>query len=1661
MPSNKYYEDIETLDGTLEQTREVRERLLIDKNTGEVVNTSNMTAEQLTDMYKKEDARSLSSAFTKIFSKVINHEDTQQYIVDNKASILDFIFINGQSLEKYFGKEKYDALKKSDYGKSILKAEVMRALTDPKTIVGYASTKVDEASNTVSLDLDNIEYIVDPKLSKKAAKQSKKYANLKNFKEYKLAQLKNGNVSTNLSDANYMELYAGELRMLAIDGFIPDDRIISHKKLLEECDPQLPSEAGIKVVDTIFGAKPVFITEFSGEADGTNGIYSDTSFKFYENDLDSGSFDNHEFAILAYLSACNRDAIKDEPITGVKDEDISPEMRMMIKANMWTSDVRQKGVGFPRISFAENHYRGYIQPAREATVGFITEYDKKNIDGLANNMTKGIKLILRCVVVSMDFWDPNGDVAFNLQVLDNIKPILEKRPDLKAKVMDSLSDQEKEELEVLGKLHEVFKKAQIAKGKLAKHDSNEQQLSPQEREACLLDVANFAYYSNLWAEANEAFQTSPGYLLNVGNVSNLMKEAKKANDASKYQKANFLSQIYQFENEKLAPEIVEAMKHPEVNVNPGADMAAALNEFENYFYSQFNVFLKVVDAEKNKTINSSNILQHQRDKASCQYKLKEFLKLFGRAVPTQNASAINDLYKKIAKAKGLPDISILLYDSADTKFSKIEFTAEKVEGLKEFFGIVFKEMHSNPRNFKGLSGLTTTIKTPVERSFEERVELPKEIKTQINNLKKGANEEDKATLDEVAKSLSVLTDEAHKYLSSTENCVYAMEHLSEEGMAAEGAYKNGAYEGILDEHYLIKSSKLLTYKTVKTDKADALNDFYENGFTPFNEETRVKLCNIMDKMKSYGLKSESGRLEESNNKIYGHQKIIFAREDLRKAVESGKMEEIRAAKTRFDEESAHISEVFTMLKESFADGLAPGNVDTARNQNVPPAVSSDIITDSRMSGLAQILGLCDELKITPDEYTKNPGKYIMQFVKNKVNKIKIEEVTKNSTNYMQAFDAIFQKGDDIEMGEESEIFGGIHSQMAVNRLLDPLIVVEPDAAKRLQLQKYKGILSDQIKAMIMREAAFTESIKYYGQNFSTISPEEQKEFSDGMKQAFISNMITKEHLPVIMTNPNGVVIDKHYKFDETLKISNLYQAFIDAYNNNKTSFMDKNITYSLSREFAQEAMFDYLMAHPEGIGTKPYKDLENLALNFDKNLKLNKTKNSLVDKYKKYISNFSKEKKDLEDALQKKDNELNKKLAQYRKDVIKWAGKDDYYDRVKALKPKADFVKAIDDRIVELMDAYHNQEVTASYLKTRYDQLVEMKNKMNNVSFDDYNKLKDDLGFEFKKAPDLLDKSSPEKYDADVRMVAARAKLELGTGHLASLDAYKKWVKEKNALSDERLNELKVKYAEFNLTDEQIRDIHAVDYTEEEWEALYRQAAAVENEKRPLPEGVVDPTIKTEEDYLNAEKLRAIESYNELGEMVASSMASYDNNRTLIKESFGHDEKKAEAIRTFEERVNNLAGKNVLGDQERNDLITSIAAVLSYNIFEKRGKKVPGSLSAEAFVADLARDKSFKEVVDPLVTALFEEKKNGGPQNGEKSTYEAINEMIEDGSILSVTVEQQKHNKRLADEAKKKQTAHNQIIRNDGPKNAQQESKAVTRAKQHLQNKKNEPKRGM
>ncbi|MBR6273656.1 MAG: hypothetical protein IKR27_01455, partial [Lachnospiraceae bacterium] len=269
----------------------------------------------------------------------------------------------------------------------------------------------------------------------------------------------------------------------------------------------------------------------------------------------------------------------------------------------------------------------------------------------------------------------------------------------------------------------------------------------------------------------------------------------------------------------------------------------------------------------------------------------------------------------------------------------------------------------------------------------------------------------------------------------------------------EAGYENGQFANY--QFNAFKGEPLNEEQLAFGEKIEQLN---VPKLTPKYEQGLLAMLKKMDEMYDLSPEEIDAFSFEEQWKAYGNRQLIKSKTELEKAVDEGNIDKIEENLLIHEKDLENMREMHRMAKEVFADSepySAPGNIDSLRNTHVPLEFVRDNVTDSRVNGVFHLWLASKKCGVSPEEFIKNPAKYVKDASKKKLDDMRVEKKLAEDPVYILNY-----------AGRYGAQFAGMAMfglPTCVDRGISILASGEPDPVSRSNLYNYIKLGHDHYK----------------------------------------------------------------------------------------------------------------------------------------------------------------------------------------------------------------------------------------------------------------------------------------------------------------------------------------------------------------------------------------------------------------------------------------------------------------------------------------------------------------------------------------------------------------------------------------------------------------------
>ena len=1434
--------------------------------------------EELSD----DELDSAGEIFDDLFGRVLNREAAQEYLQAHRdLGPFGLLYVRDTKIDSYINHKRvqHDP-PQAPLNERQLKAEILRIAFTQSELITY---KVVRKEGQQPADIKGTEYVLNPSLIKKVLVERPYLAGPASFKTYATDNhlIENVDTISNTELQNHLTAHIYD----ASRNLFAEDRITTVSKIKEQSDSDNPVSESVNRIQTIFAAKPVFVDKW---AEYATGVYTKDQFTKNLKDLNSGSFNEKDFATLALLASMNLHNVVIEQKNASKAYPDDSMTRILAREmKHWTTDFLSENPG----NLGKRCLEYVAKPAREAASRAIVlmEGKEKNNKLVVDILLRGIRTELQKAVIQPDILNSKGEFYLHAEILKRANDILDEREELKNLVLADLSEQEMKDFECVLKIRQLNIDKNKAVDSLEKAEKGEAVLNEEQINEYRLTVSDFNNAANLWKDNYLQMVASPGYetmfIKMTEDLRNNLYADRNSQDAIAQEKELYLSKhlhvadsIYQT---YLKEDGYRQFRQSQNN------MLNQIEEIMTYLGLQIlryktNQAIPVTDNDGRYIFTPENIANRAKEMAQANYCFSCAIKSILERLP-------GDIIQKSCERFNAkhPDNRIVFPNNQNVMDNDfLAVTSEKA--LNEFFDILEGEMAKQAHFAFGISDDINAIRLPnlvLENTIEPYVTHNYEntINTRVRPMIAGddANREEKnAVLNEVNSLLYEKKEEIKPFLKAYNDIDEISKAESENQVAHFENYMDGAFRNNKQRQpaYYQSTSEFKSNTFINPDCKEALQEIHNHPKVP-GVGTRTKIANVVKLMEQYGMIPANGSAAyEDGNKIYGYQKLMQARNRLITAVNQGTYEQIKQAKESYVEERLNMRDVFRTIKEFFPNAVATGgNLESSNSSEIPLEFSKDSKTESIMNGLFLLACQAKKSGLSIDEFLQNPIKGSLLVHRNLSLQYGFDRY---ATHYSTVADTLNAVENDLNPNHvagadhfdtdlyKSRVFNSTSSSATgFGRPIEVIAFLEEDPELKAAMNYERGVLTDALETKTQLDGNSFRIIKEIGTN----AGEKLKErFKTGLKAALLEGGLLRDgHLPNIKTDEFGVSKPDEFNYQVTLRNRDTYQILINIFNQNLASANQKTgVSGTLLREAMEAYLFDYLTAHPEDMEKREYKTLETFA--FAAARKLNIQTNRSAE-YSRHKERFIEKRKEILDKLKKDDDALNDKLktllSEYRSINERLGNAQRRRQNTTELQiqldKKGNEIKNLcDGRIIELSDMYQMRRISETYLRTRYDLLNSVKQNFEDRRYRD-------------TEPDFF---CTEEFDLEQRIKDTKVVVNLMEGtsvktafpdipeYLSSMKNYREW-----RLHEDPDSKTRVRFKE--------------DLSPDEWTLAYRNAVKqFLMDNTPLPDGIpkkdrllvqIDERNAEIRRRENDEKFVSIVRGNRLGVQDAES---FDNN---------------------------------------------------------------------------------------------------------------------------------------------------------------------------------------
>ena len=1487
-----------------------------------------------------------------LFRPLFDNPDVKEYLEQNPdKNEFDLIRVGGYSLNEWSAKED---------SKLDMKTLVLQCISNPQIPLGYMD--VIKNPQTGEFVTETTRAIIDNSNVERLALERPYLKTFEGFKSWFGGRFSDLNIS-GFDEEDWRELYERELNIAANEAPIPDDIIKTEAQLRAGTDAANPQEMALNYIETIYGADQSFVTDWAGDESGVAAVYTKDVFQQNYIKRKSGDFSNKEFAVLSYFVSMDPDVVTGDVCPEIKEEYLSRSKKLEGTLNRWTSDIRTYQHFQPRPGIMLENMGLAVTPARQAAEEGIAELAEGDPSKLAKSLAVGIRTALSSAKMLATIDNPQGDFAHWAEMLKQLNIAIDSNETLKNSVLDKLTPEEKKQMKAVIKMKELMDEAERARLSLASDGVEGRVLSDEEKRAYTETIANFGYYTKLWSDSYNEYAEGKEYIKRVEAFSkqkgDVDRETARAKDVAQRNelkgKSSALQIAFDLEerNRKAFDKtFVDQLSSDAPDLSCGRRVAQEIDTIKAFFERNLDLFTETWHnyiTEKGdlrnpdySRIDPQKTLTNKRQMKDSEYRLDYIEKTLSKLIKKSRYEAVVARYNKLAEEKGWAKLKedyrrdIILH----------QVSRHDKEQCAALYKIVFEELAKDPSIEPGFAKKITEKKLPHEYNLDEMQEytMTGEINAVRAKIKGDKNEKAmSAILDEAARNLRKRTEEVYKHISEREVKDRVGSAISESAAKNLDTYMDGRYKDVFKSVNVV--GKELKLDVIVPDKMDAALDFREQS-AGFPDEHIDKIAAIVAKMKEYGMITGESEAEEGY-KTYAHHQLVRDRVNIAMAVKEGDLAKIDAANKEMKKHTEQMREIYRMVKEAFpADLYAPSNLDTIRNGAVPIEFSFDFTTNSRVNGIFQAAELAERMKVDVRDMMKNSSRHIMNYYDKYIEEKGFDSIANKETSFLGAFTRLCAAGEDE--AKSSTFAGKSYAEapsVIVARAMDGFIMIGDDREQVLKAEEYRQTLVNHVKSAVDRESAYIQGLYVLtNADKKDLGEEKAKEVDERLKSAFLrGGPIRKSDLAMPLTLNNGMEVGNPNTYAGRLSERNRYKDIIKSYNDcRKVKYFEKK-----GAALIEEAMFDYLMAHPEDINKADFKALEKKALEAEEAFRIKRSETpagstpepTIRDRYIRWRRKLVAEKERMEQEIRDTDIAVNKELERIQNDLAKAFFGKRFVEKAVKDKLLDEFETVIKNRMKDISNAVMYKEMTESYALKRIQNLAELRRDWKNI---------------IKEPPKLVSTDDPEAAIRDSALINDRVNDRLWPGYLKNKDEYVKW----------RLSQKDCE----SMTREEI--------PEDEWDMSYHNAIRLQQLERPVFKEAPDIREETPEEI---EQRRKKASVTELNNTFLDSLGvdlGLKTNRTKIDNPDALFEvmmKKLPSGFTMNNNLEKLGGNNFLSGFTKEFLTDIIALTVAHEIIRDNDGVVPKNKTIMEFAKYIGTSKHFKEAVEPYIDNIYKE----------------------------------------------------------------------------------------
>ena len=1570
------------------------------------------------DLQNLDNEEELARIYDATFGRIYKRTAASQYLREHPGMLdIDMVRIGVRSAGDYFNiPRSAEGVPYTPEQAKHIKAEIVRLLiNDPQAPLSYDVIRFDAQKNP---QITGSQIIFNPSYMERAILE---YPYLKDIYKFKNHEITSGHVANanSITEEEWEYHYNTSLRK-AFSNLIPVEQV----KSFDDC---LPMSMRIAEQDktfiklkTLFGDKPVFVTDWAGLFFST---YSREEFNL--PNLNKGSFSENDFTTLSFLASLDINNVKanqsliaeDNPNDGIFT---AFEREMQGWTTAFNKDSAPVNLGNHTIS-------DIIAPARKTAESAIEKYDAqgnaRDIQPVQTILMNGIKMLLSNARIQENIYEPTSDFAFYSRMLKEANHILDGNQDLKNAVLNTLTDKEKEEFKTILEIEKLAEKKYQAeeafwKASLKPGSLNYAAMTAEEKEEHYINISRFNAAADKWRDNHIAFKQSEGY-----RALDAAVEAKLQNVTNDNLKESYKQERTNYLKNHLT---IDANLQQSLTNQAAAETASMQNAYRNLAYVKNYLERQINDW------NEANAIQKTDENGFYIINEEEF---------ERKCHQMSDSMYRFMNAR---DLILALVTDADVKAATKKYNENHQDNklsynsvadirnlipgdnnadlLTEYFGCILEELGKDLGKTLNLKNEIDNIRVPAENAeINPDTLVTHPHNDRINALKAAIPAQDPQRqekinlLDNINSNLTETKENVVNYFVTYHEMDHRPTAVTQPIEKSMDTHNDGVYSDLSRKYECITGNHKDRNSFINSEKEETIRNLREHPAIP-SEDTRTKIVRLIHNMEALEMIPQDGNVQfEQGEKIYGYRKLEDARIDLNNKLNAGNPDQIKTSYEEYIRQKEYVKTIQAQIKQTFPDlNMAPGNVSCERNKNIPVEFTKDTVTDSMFNSLYLLACQAKRSGMTIENFLRNPFKGTEKILNKSIRENNIEKHTENCDNIFAAFNKLYYESigglDDPDPGKAiPEFQGNVHALtlyhaplpgVAFGRPLESLLYLESDPEIRKNMIVDYKAMQNVFEYRVENETYFRTFLYEYSAGVHNKNAETIKRLEEGLKGALLegTGKISAKTFPVYTANENGVRKEDDFSYQNILNVKDRYNTIIRDYQKNKAAAMNEIAANpEMMKRILEESLFDYLTAHPEDMQKREYRNLESIALRAGKELGI---QTSAKADYLQFKEEFRAKITEMQNTLKKEEEAFNKKVKEAQKRIDRIL--DQYTDTRNHNRPTAELnekyvseVRAlqneIDRRILELEQEYRVKNVTNEYLKKRYAQLTELRQRAGEPNFIDYNA--------YQRIPNLLDPNGND-YTADCKLLADKVHKKEWSGYIKDLATFKHWKMHEdpaNAVSTE--DEL----------------------SEEEWENEYRtEIRKYADENIQLPEGILRETEIINRIQEQKQLIQDLHSSEEFVKLVNGGVATTDNNA-----QGGLD---ARFTQTRQSLLNGLKNdfENCLkppmnqpgrlpdgndefpGDPYKQDVYKKIAVLITCMIIRSREGKITNG-NIDGFATRIATDKDFKRVCQPILKAIHIAKTTEPPSPYADRYVDALIDMVDNKTIQTAYTLQKKN----------------------------------------------------